>query len=628
MTTGATRSSLDTSQAPSATDAKIDGWLMDRLSRLSPGQTEELLVHIHDARIDPAARPAPLAQRRKAVYDVLRLHALKTQAPLKSWLQARGIQARSFFLVDLLLLRGDLALARQIAARPEVREIVGNPVVFGLSGVRPGAPAAAKVGEAPMLATGASSDPIVLAPASTDSGPEWGIKAINADDVWATYGKHGEGIVVMSADTGVEWDHPAIKEKYRGWNGSSVSHAYNWHDAIQNLPEPLDDNDHGTHTTGTMVGDDGMGNQVGVAPGAKWIACRNMDHGNGQPSTYIDCMEWAMAPYPTGGDPALDGRPDLAPDAINNSWACPPSEGCSANTLKTAFENLLAAGILPVAANGNSGPACATTNDPPALYDSAFSAGAVDITITIATFSSRGPVTADGSGRRKPDVSAPGVDVRSSVRGGGYANFSGTSMASPHVTGGAALLWSVNPFFRPLLRITECLLEHSAQHVRNYWPQTCGGDSPNARPNNIWGWGLIDVLGAIQYGPDSDSDSVADKCDCAPLDGGAFDSPSEVTGVLFAADRQTLSWDSQGSTAGSGTSYDVARGRISQLRTDGNFSHASCLASSIPATAVTDADAPPSGDSFYYLSRARNTCGIGTYGSMSDGTVRSITACP
>ena len=86
-----------------------------------------------------------------------------------------------------------------------------------------------------------------------------------------------------------------------------------------------------------MVGDDGLGNQIGVAPGAKWIACRNMDSGgNGSPAQYTECFQFLIAPYPVGGDPH-QGDPTKAPDSINNSWVCPPSEGCSYNTLQASW---------------------------------------------------------------------------------------------------------------------------------------------------------------------------------------------------------------------------------------------------------------------------------------------------
>ena len=153
-----------------------------------------------------------------------------------------------------------------------------------------------------------------------------------------------------------------------------------------------------------MVGDDGGSNQLGVAPGAKWIACRNMDSGgNGKPAWYTECFQFLIAPYPIGGDPS-QGDPTKAPDSINNSWECPPSEGCSTGTLKTIVDAVRAAGIFPAMAAGNSGPSCSTIAYPPAIYGSSVDVGALDSGNNIASFSSRGPVTSDGSNRTKPNL--------------------------------------------------------------------------------------------------------------------------------------------------------------------------------------------------------------------------------
>src|SRR5262249_25286110 len=160
-----------------------------------------------------------------------------------------------------------------------------------------------------------------------------------------------------------------------------------------------------------------------------------------------------------------------------------------------------AAGILAVAAAQNSGPNCSTVYDPPGIYDEVLVAGASDFNDVLAGFSSRGPVTTDGSGRLRPDVAAPGVSVRSSIRGGTYSTLSGTSMASPHTAGAAALLWSAKPQVRGLIGITRCLLTQSTRDVLTLAsPQTCGGTAVTDRPNDFWGWGLVDAYGAIHFG--------------------------------------------------------------------------------------------------------------------------------
>ena len=264
--------------------------------------------------------------------------------------------------------------------------------------------------------------------------------------------------------------------------------------AVNDSPFPCDDFFHGTHTTGTAIGDDGAGNQIGMAPGAKWIGCRNMDDGNGTPARYIECMEFFLAPYPIGGG---QGDPTKAPDITINSWGCPASEGCSANTLQAAVEAQAAAGIMMVVAAGNSGSACSTVSDPPSFYAASYTVGALTTgTDTIAGFSSRGPVTADGSNRIKPDIAAPGTGTRScsNTSDTAYTTASGTSMATPHISGAMALLWSAIPSLRHQITNSRNALNNSAVFISS---TQCGTAGP---PNNVYGWGRVDIFAAVTGG--------------------------------------------------------------------------------------------------------------------------------
>jgi subtilisin family serine protease len=148
-----------------------------------------------------------------------------------------------------------------------------------------------------------------------------------------------------------------------------------------------------------------------------------------------------------------------------------------------------------VVSTGNDGPNCSTVNAPLSLYDSVFSVGAIDQARNVAFFSSRGPVTADGSGRVKPDIAAPGVDVLSSVPGGGYAAESGTSMAGPHVVGAVALLWSAEPGLIGDIDRTEQLLIQSADP---YAGDTSVGCFQGDVPNDAYGYGVLDVYQAVK----------------------------------------------------------------------------------------------------------------------------------
>ena len=219
-----------------------------------------------------------------------------------------------------------------------------------------------------------------------------------------------------------------------------------------------------------------------------------MDQGNGTPARYIECMEWFLAPYPIGGG---QGDPTKAPDITINSWSCPPSEGCSANTLEAAVEAQAAAGIMMVVAAQNYGPSCSTVEDPAGIYAASYTVGALNTgTDTIASFSSRGPVTIDGSGRIKPDITAPGTNTRSAsnTSDSAYTIASGTSMATPHIAGAMALLWSAIPSLQNQIDASRTALDNAAHFISS---TLCGTAGP---PNNVYGWGRVDILAAVTSG--------------------------------------------------------------------------------------------------------------------------------
>jgi subtilisin family serine protease len=379
------------------------------------------------------------------------------------------------------LVKGTRQVADALAARPDVARIEGNPRIHN-DLPQPG--------------------PVEISQPQAPATIEPGITYTHAPQVWAL-GFTGQNIVIASADTGVRWTHNALKPHYRGWDGQNADHDYNWHDSIHDSvgnpcgndsPFPCDDFFHGSHTTGTAIGDDGAGNQIGMAPGAKWIGCRNMDQGNGTPARYIECMEFFLAPYPIGGG---QGDPTKAPDVTINSWSCPTSEGCSADTLQAAVEAQAAAGIMMVAAAQNAGPSCSTVTDPPGIYAAAYSIGALTTgTDTIASFSSRGPVTADGSNRIKPDITAPGTNTRSCSNSGdnAYTFASGTSMATPHISGAMALLWSAIPGLQNQIDASRTAMNNAAHFITS---TQCGTAGP---PNNVYGWGRVDIFAAVSGG--------------------------------------------------------------------------------------------------------------------------------
>jgi len=282
-------------------------------------------------------------------------------------------------------------------------------------------------------------------------------------------GLDGSGVVVASLDTGVDWQHPALMKKYRGYNphGPAI-HAGNWY-VVTGEPYlyPGDGYGHGTHTMGTIVGDDGEGNRIGVAPGAKWIAVKLFTNQGYTYESWIHAaFQWILAP---------NGDPNLAPDVVNNSWG---STIGSDDRYRLDIAALRVANILPVFSAGNSGPNNGTIASP-ASYPESLAVGAVDQSKEVASFSSRGPSI---WGEIKPEVSAPGVAVRSAYPGGGYAIANGTSQAAPHVTGLAALLLQANPSLTP--DELESIIFSTAEPLGS------------VIPNNSTGWGLINAYAA------------------------------------------------------------------------------------------------------------------------------------
>jgi serine protease AprX len=442
------------------------------LQETSRGATASFLV-VMRSQPDVSAADSLSTKLAKGefVYRTLRANADRTQAPVRALLDARGVADESHFLVNLIaVLRGDRSLVQTLAARPDVASIDVNDWVK--SSILP-------------------TKPAILAP-KAPNGVEWNITKVKAPPVWA-HGFTGQGIVVGDIDVGFQWDHPALKNHYRGWNGSTADHNYNWYDETNPANRaPVDPNGHGTHTVGTIIGDDGGSNQIGVAPGAKWIGCRAMDvSGLGNPGTYIGCFEFMIAPWDLNKQ---NPDPAKAPVAVSNSWYCSISLGeCPNNSIMlTTVQNVRAAGIVPVVAAGNTGPACQSIgNDgPPAQYDESYTVGAATQFNTLASFSSRGPVSFQGT-RIKPDIVAPGQTVRSSYPPNTYATLDGTSMATPHIAGVIALIYSAKPSLIGNVSATEDLINHTASHINS---SECS--SSGSFPNNLYGWGFVNAAKA------------------------------------------------------------------------------------------------------------------------------------
>ena len=462
------------------------------LTAAATGQAEFLIYM--DSQADLSGADALTTKDAKGEYVVQQLTSVAqaTQPGIATLLTQLGATHQRFWITNAIWAKGGLAVVQAIAMRPEVRHIYASG------------------GGSLSLPSQANNSPASL---SADASPEPNLVKVNADDVWAM-GILGQGVVVAGADTGVAWEHAALKRQYRGWNESTqtANHNYNWHDSVHNpnVPcgpdqqAPCDDDEllgggHGTHTVGTMVGDDGGDNRIGMAPEASWIACRNMNNGVGVIPMYLECMQWFLAPTDLSGQ---NPDPSKAPHVINNSWGC--VEGCPPPALQDTLRASRAAGIFYAVSAGNDGGegpvfVCNSIYHPLARYPEAFTVGSVDHrTDTISEFSSRGSVLGDPTaptGLLKPNITAPGSGIRSSLRDGSYGSLSGTSMAGPHVGGLVALLISANPRLAGLVNRLEDIIEQTA--VKKTTTEGCGLDSPTAVPNNTYGWGRIDALAAV-----------------------------------------------------------------------------------------------------------------------------------
>ena len=442
---------------------KIQSGLVDRLRS---GTLESFVVEFAArANLSAATAINGWAGRGRAVYRALTTTAERSQSAATALIRATpGAKAHSFWLTNVLVLEAGASpsLAQRLAGLPGVTRVRAEktfPLIEPLE-----------------------QHAVVIA---ADEPPPWGVTKIGADEVWAD-GILGSGVVVANIDTGVDYAHEALVGQYRGNLGGTFDHDYSWWDPTGICGEvPCDNAQHGTHTMGTMVGGDGPGPftpDIGVAPGASWIAAKGCEDVFCTESSLLSSGEFMVAPTDLNGE---NPDPTKRPDIVNNSWGGVPGDGFYLEVVQA----WRAAGIIPVFAAGNAGPDCESGGSPGDYLES-FSAGATDENDGIADFSSRGP---SSFGKVMPDVSAPGVDVVSSVPGDGYDSFSGTSMAAPHTTGTLALVLSAELALRGNVAGSTDAVRSTALDIAD---DTCGGDA-DGDPNNVFGDGRIDALAAV-----------------------------------------------------------------------------------------------------------------------------------
>ena len=486
---------MGTAQAaiPERKQAQISDTVKQELA--ATGKSEILVILKSQPDLSGARLISDRVSKIRYVYQTLVNHANQTQRGVLNTLMQKSAKFQRFFITNAILVVGaDQALVDALSFHADVKKILGNK---------------ATELKLPNEVESWAADSLL--------GVGDNLTATGADRVWSEFNIQGQNIVVAGQDTGYQWDHPALKNAYRGFKEGQVMHDYNWHDSIHsafnknyvnglksnkcgyNLQAPCDDDQHGTHTMGTMVGNDGGANQIGMAPKAKWIGCRNMDGGVGKPATYLECFQFFLAPTKVNGDAFTSGKPEYAPHVINNSWGCPGDEGCKGDEMLPALKAIYEAGIMIVASAGNDGDkGCASILDQPASHTQyVFSVGAYNHRNgTIASFSSRGPSAFNG--QLGPDLVAPGVSIRSSVPGNGYdqAMWSGTSMSGPHVVGAVALVWSANPKYIGKIDATKDLFHKTAEGKTT--SQSCGGVSGSNVPNNTYGYGIMRVFEAVK----------------------------------------------------------------------------------------------------------------------------------
>lgn len=421
---------------------------------------------------------------RKEVIETLKDKAYTTQVNILDYLQKEKekgnvIEFNSFHIVNMIYVKATKEVVENIAYMGEVERIYKNQIH--------------KIDKPIINSVDNDLESI--------DGLEWNIERIKAHEVWEL-GFDGSGVVIGIIDSGVAWEHPALKEKWRGYNKETgeVDPIGNWFDAVGDNPMPYDivDSPHGTHVLGTTLGQEPDGsNKIGVAPGAQWIAAKAFTKFGGTDAQLLAAGQWMLEP---GGDLSK------APDIINNSWG--GAAGIN-DWYRDMFNSWRAAGIIPVFSAGNQRP-----GEPapwpgsiicPANYPESFAVAATDLNNIRGSFSKLGPSPYDET-IIKPNISAPGVNIRSSVPGGYEGGWNGTSMAAPAISGVAALMLSAN---------SSLSVDDIEEIIQNTATPLTDSNYPEA-PNMGYGYGLVNALEAVLSvapGTGSLSGRVIDECE-------------------------------------------------------------------------------------------------------------------
>ena len=460
----------------------------------SQSSSDYVIVMAQQADLSAAYEIEDWDERGQYVLDTLQAFARESQKAVIADLEAQGVRYQSFFAGNEIYVYGGTQRSLQTL---QVHAEVGS--------IR--APAQVSL-EVPTLGTWQAPTTSAEPQTTVNGTITWGLTSTGAPAFWSATGATGQGIIVANIDTGVQYNHPALVNAYRC--KSNPTSPICWKDATATCSGglPCDTNGHGTHTMGTMVASNAstLAYTVGMAPGATWIACKACATDDCADAALLACADWVLAP---------GGNSNNRPHIVNNSWG-----GSGGNDwFQSKVQAWRAAGIFPSFSAGNAGPVCSTL-DSPGDYPESFSSGSYNSSGAVSSFSSRGPGDFGDSPYTKPNISAPGGDVLSTVPNDGWAYSSGTSMASPHTAGAVALLWSWKPGLRGDVEQTFQLLQNYATPVTPN--TTCG--TP-AEGDYASGYGRLNVM------------NVMDAADTGVIQGQVSEAGWPLAGALVQASQ-------------------------------------------------------------------------------------------